>query len=715
MVWAQGLGWFVAGILAAFGGQLARGEVFYIPDHYIGSFAFQKFYWESFYQFGSFPLWNPYSNLGLSPLYNPAYGVLYPPHYLQLFLSPERYFQFGWVAHWALWVAGLVRWERIAFPYRRWLSLTPLVATSSLGLLFTTSNFTYLYALVWSVWILGQLARGDRSPAGVAKLALFSALLVTVGEPFSILVMGLFVAVVLLRVREFRLLAVTAAGVLVTGFFVFGPAYLALGFSTRAAGLSANEALAFSFHPARLLTLLSPYFFGYGGYRTFSAQSFTNDSPFHPRFYFDTLYLSLPLLCLILVGMVFTIRRRSYRLLAVMLFALTLAWGKWGWLAWAHDLFPFRFLRHPEKAMPLALLLATAFAFQSTVSWETVFRSRLTLGLLILGTIVPWLHFTHEYPIAILSAGGAISWLIARKVPTVERYLPALWVGIGLAQNFLSWPQWPLTPYSTLDARQEIGKAIEKRVPADGLTRYELGTGASQGYPAPHEILVGNHAIARRAVISGYEAFLPPVVEAIGQRLFEDQSPALTADELAAITQLTHLKLILINPAQSPPWRAMANQSGLYYEALVGNRALLLSHVASSPVWWFPRLAAGESVSWQWPPTVSKGREFWNGVERKAQEPPALQCQTSQPLPLPRATRGFSDPNRLALTFDAPRPGWIFLSQNLTPGWTLYQGSTQLPLRRLNGSFIGFWVPQGHFEGELRFRPWWALLHIAKN
>ena len=59
---------------------------------------------------------------------------------------------------------------------------------------------------------------------------------------------------------------------------------------------------------------------------------------------------------------------------------------------------------------------------------------------------------------------------------------------------------------------------------------------------------------------------------------------------------------------------------------------------------------------------------------------------------------------RLRVTSLAPT--FLASSQPFSPGWNVFVGSERTKVHRVNGAFIGFFVPAGEHEVELKYRPW---------
>lgn len=57
------------------------------------------------------------------------------------------------------------------------------------------------------------------------------------------------------------------------------------------------------------------------------------------------------------------------------------------------------------------------------------------------------------------------------------------------------------------------------------------------------------------------------------------------------------------------------------------------------------------------------------------------------------------------LTVDSPEPVFVASSEPALPGWKIESGGEAIPLRRVNGAFIGFDVPAGKTQLRVRYAP----------
>ena len=62
-------------------------------------------------------------------------------------------------------------------------------------------------------------------------------------------------------------------------------------------------------------------------------------------------------------------------------------------------------------------------------------------------------------------------------------------------------------------------------------------------------------------------------------------------------------------------------------------------------------------------------------------------------------------PGRFRLTLDAPEPLFVASSQPATPGWKVWVNDKPAKIHRVNGAFIGFFVPAGRVKAVISYQP----------
>ncbi len=251
---------------------------------------------------GHLPVWNPYLGAGAPLLANYQTAVFYPPNWLFLVLPGPQAMSWGAVLHvfWAglgMWLfagaLGLTSFGR---------GMSTLAYALSGYMIARLGSFPTADAVAWMPWVIWlvhrTVTRRDRRAAGWLALAFGLQLLAGHAQTtwYSTLGAGLYaVWQVIWGMREPP--RVRAGALLLAGAgMLLGVAIAATQLvptaeyvqqSQRSGGLDYETLTNFSYHPVRLLTLLSPGFFGTpadGSYLTrgtyFEDAAYTGFIPF---------------------------------------------------------------------------------------------------------------------------------------------------------------------------------------------------------------------------------------------------------------------------------------------------------------------------------------------------------------------------------------------------------------------------------------------------
>jgi hypothetical protein len=231
---------------------------------------------------GRLPLWSPNILSGMPFAANPLAGVWYPPGWLTLLLPLPLGFNLVIGLH-LLWgglgMFGLLRAEKLASPA----ALFGAMAFGFLPKLFAhygAGHLTLLYAVPWTPWLLwaareqltGRCCGGFRFWQALA-FALLTLADVRWAAYAGILWWGYSLAYTPLRRwpgQVLHLLGQSLLAVLLAAPLLLPLAELAR-LSSRAA-MTAQDALAFSLPPARLLGLFFPDFGGFHEYILYAGQ-----------------------------------------------------------------------------------------------------------------------------------------------------------------------------------------------------------------------------------------------------------------------------------------------------------------------------------------------------------------------------------------------------------------------------------------------------------
>jgi hypothetical protein len=60
----------------------------------------------------------------------------------------------------------------------------------------------------------------------------------------------------------------------------------------------------------------------------------------------------------------------------------------------------------------------------------------------------------------------------------------------------------------------------------------------------------------------------------------------------------------------------------------------------------------------------------------------------------------------VSVSVDAPGPGFVLVNEVYYPGWVASVDGAPAPIRRANALMRAVWVPAGHHDIAMEFRPW---------
>lgn len=251
---------------------LTPGTVLATRDTLSFHLPLQNWFWSETSSIGRFPHWNPAINQGQPTLSNPNYLAFYPPSWIGLKLSADRWLGAMVWLH-LLWGTG-----GIVYLSRRFGASVAASVLAGIGFglgLPLTRMAGILPVFLGTTWLPWVLALGIDAGRGCPrKLVLGAAALALQflsGEPMMPLASGLGLLLIVVfgpatdtpRVRALRSLltmGLVAAGL--AAVQILPTAYRVAG-TARGAGLPAEEALKWSLAPERLIEWVLPSFHGY--------------------------------------------------------------------------------------------------------------------------------------------------------------------------------------------------------------------------------------------------------------------------------------------------------------------------------------------------------------------------------------------------------------------------------------------------------------------
>lgn len=364
-------------------------------------------------QAGELPLWNPYLYMGIPYLADPVSGVLYPPHWLLALDYDYRMMTTLIVA------AHYLLAQILMYGFLRSLKLPGLAAVGG-AIVYVTCGYVsmettahqMLYAHAWLpgfAWALNAHLGGVRFGLPLAVAA--CSLMLYGGDPQSlVLALAASGPVVLWRWRGKPLRAVgTLAALTLFPFVLYLPVLLPmLDFAAESARSSMQglpQAIAWSFHPLRLLELFAPNLFGRSiGDLTFWAER--PDGPFAGGFYTDSAYMGFATIPFVMGALITGTRRRELWFWTGLAAAgFLVAMGQHlPFYRWLYEYLPgWRLFRYPERLLivpSFALAAAWAIATEGLVAG----RRGGTVLCLLAGAMIPaglWLTSLGDWLVAL--------------------------------------------------------------------------------------------------------------------------------------------------------------------------------------------------------------------------------------------------------------------------------------------------------------------------
>ncbi len=267
--------------------RLLAGEVLYWGVVSIQFYPWRDVAYEQL-RHGLLPFWNPHVGNGAPLLANLQTAVFYPPNLLYLLLPTEYANGFVAVAH-VFW-AGLGMWLYLGRLQLDKLARSVGMLSFSLGgyLIARLGFLTMTSAVPWLPWVFWavdglMLAEVRQLRRYAALLGLFVGLQLLAGHAqtsfYTLVFAGMYALWLLVRLKSPPLRLLVAGGGVMLGVALSAvqlfPTSELVALSPRSAGAAMEEALAYSFWPWRILTIIVPGAFGtsgqgnYWGYATY--------------------------------------------------------------------------------------------------------------------------------------------------------------------------------------------------------------------------------------------------------------------------------------------------------------------------------------------------------------------------------------------------------------------------------------------------------------
>ncbi len=743
-----------------FAADLLGGRLIVSQDTTNFLYVLRRWHVEQWLADGTVPLWNPGVFSGVFQAGDPQLGLYSPLLWFYLLCDGAWAHQLYILTLLSLGGLGMTLWLR-ELTGRRWLAgVLGAVFVLSGPVLGGVYNVEFLAGMCTAPWVLWRAERllAVGSSANSLWLALAMAWMVLEGDFFAALAM---VAVVGVRAaiaswRERSSVLIYAAAALMLGLALAGiswiPALDAVGESRRATAIPYAHASIYSFHPGRLLNHLVPTMWGWRGDGSFWGHGLLTEAhPFSPRFWHASVYLGLPFLLLLLLGLVRGLRRRA--LLVPLFFGLLyliVAFGEWfGLHRFLYDWLPgFDRLRFPAKFYAYSHVLLFPFvALGLQPLWDAVWRraggrSGLTwlaagaAGLyaaagLVAGLVEPagplgpqgleraaaWLAANAWMAGGLALVCGLIA-LLARRVPGPRlRWLLGGLLLVGLIDLLRLAPPIPTEAAAALDRPS----GLAARLGPPGRTKV-LRDANLDRFPAPGRTRTGRETLAFNwgllegvHTVFGYDPKVPARYDDFsGQTVFDG------FETWAPVLGISHV-LTTRHPKGRAPYE-LARRGVLQVSHVDARRNLVLlaSRISSAA----PRLSRSLHV-------VADRAAALRWIEDQPAAPPAIVLERGEVLldgrragapavervlaPVRRAGTAAEPPGRvrgwrrrpdgLQVALDCRAPALLVLAESFHPGWRARVDGKQAPVLRADYTGMGVVVPAGARRVELRFAP----------
>ncbi|HVQ29179.1 MAG TPA: YfhO family protein, partial [Vicinamibacteria bacterium] len=729
-------------LLALFPGVFLRGEVFYDRDLHVDFFPQAEAFVRAVFA-SAWPLWDSTVSFGQPLLADPSAMVLYPPHWLNLLLSPWRYYVVFVVAH-VLFTAegarrlgarlGLSTWAAV-LGGALWVASGPLQSL--------VSAWHHFAGAAWMPWVLLAALNALAEPASrrtrLWALAQAGQLLAGSAEmtALTVALTGLAAATlpsVASRSARLRTGAVALGLAIALAAAVWLPAAELVSHSARR-GLPETSRALWSLHPARLLEIVAPVRWHESGGPPAPLQLPREPTP--P--FLASVYLGAMALVLAGAGLSRPGASRLWLALSVVgpgLVALGPHTPFYGALVTLVP--PLGFFRYPTKAWPavglaIALLAGRGWDALRAVSpgqRERRWRAILGAAPLLFSTATVWLTL-RAGPVGPGSTDprlrAALGLILAAMAYVIvlrggARLAPLLGL---LAVADLAWAHHDLnktTPASILAFRPAFVDALQMPDRSRLYVYDYTGMRGRADLYLGHEPFVlasvpPELGLARSQALSLRLYPFPPTSGRWGiessfdldaRRLYPDFLSQLVLALRGAEGTDAHLRLLRVG--------AVAHVAALHKR---GFEDLRLD--AELPTL-FPEKLYVFSVPGHMPRAYAVGRArvaadaealrllATGGIDPSREivlatdAGPAAETPPSDPEEGRVEIVGFRS-DRVLLSARMPAPGFVVLVDTWDPGWRVTVDDREATLLRANLAFRAVAVPAGEHRIEMRYRP----------
>jgi len=702
----------------------------------------RAFAWESL-QNGLLPLWNPLNGLGAPLIANYQLAFFYPPGWIvYLFMAIGGIQLMAW-SHTLLVVLHLISSGIGMVYFTRSLGLGKLSQTIS-GLAFglcgylvaRSSFYSMIWAAAWLPWILYGVTRvvQQEKPRFSYKLLIFISLQLLAGHAqltwYSLLLGGIWAVVFSWSTGGFKycskvtllFLASVAAGVLLTSIQLFPTAEFLLQ-SQRSSAVDYELGLTYSFWPWRLLTLLSPDFFGNPGNGTYFGYA---------AYWEDAAYIGLIPFLLALSTLGTALRRKQSgeagrRQVVIFWWGIILA----GFiLALGKNLpvFPFLYkyvptfglFNAPARWMIWVVTALCVLAGYGAESWQKPvgkairrYRTAAVIAFAVaFGAGLTWftlreVRLTFIQATAISGAWGLVFCLLTLRMPRADQdrtrwsYLAAALIALDLvtAQLALIPTTNPslFIPPSQTDPPVAQGQRVYLSYTDEYTLKFQRFFRIADFNPLEswndlwQVMLPDTNLTAGIAYINNFDPLLPGRYSTLINYL----------DKLPADQRTDFLKILDVGSYEAiDPTRS----SGVQFTPVQGNGRFQWAGCAIN--------ASNDADALK--KTIDSIQILLNGqvvIEGSGMDQP---CSSSGKASIQVIN---DNPHQTSVSVTADEAGWLVMADTWYPGWEAQVDGSPAPIYHADYLLRGVFVQKGQHQVDFVYRPQWfnlgAFLTIA--
>jgi len=705
---------------------------------------------------GVIPLWNDNLFSGIYHGANPQLGLYSPFIWLYFLFDGYLAHQIYIIILLMLGGLGLSLYLHVLTEQKLLSALLGICYVFSGVVLSSVHNVSFLAGICVFPWVLWRYHMFKINPS-LLNLVLFSFMLawgVLEGDPLGCFIMSGYVFVdglwTTIKKKSYLVIWISLAGGLafLLSAIVLIPPFEIIQETRRAAGISFEQASFFSMPGVQFIDFLVPSFWGRHYDGTFWGQSYVpKDHPFAIRFWYDSIYISIPLLVMFFYGCYFSIKKRkNILIIGVVVFFTAIALGDNFFLhRLFHSLVPFySTLRFPAKFYAYAnLFVFVLVALGIKHFWRLVTENKgskpivqalaAISGLFFLSAGLNMLlrpDFGENQKLDLLNLNLTTSlgfgccsllllafvWIRAKKASPINKPVLMVLVVIGLL-DVLIWSPPVLTEnYKLLNRQSKIrnwlGPEARIKVLRDHNLQKYKGKAVSR---AGRETVDMNWGMLENVqYVFGYEPTVPARFDALtGNNVFSQ------FETWARIIGITHV--LTMNKPVARRLRELANQGKLEARQVLGPENMIILKV-KLPSMFLEMATVWEVVAnreqaleririlgeMRQAAVVERDEILYDGKRVNTAGKYVLGQRLENegmkyPAQLPRLAGKTTNKRKIELS-NLP-DGLLIIKESFHPGWQALIDGHQVPIYRANYLNMAVRVKAGDKQLIMEFKP----------